>query len=387
MKYYLVYSASISQQPDSAHEIHDVMCADAVANLDYPSLLVYPDYTHVYKNYLSPFKPQAPDDDFVKFYNVQNKLQVVPLPIPKILSHINIRGINSGSFIYKYYFPFHILPHTKIIHTRSWNCVKIAVKHKVPVIYEKHYFQEEPFESEIVNSPFFKIAITQSEPTKESLIKYGMPEDKAVWMHNGFNQAFLARQPEEAENWRKELLKDGRKHLVIYSGALYSFKGIDVLIDTAKLLPQIQFALTGGTDEQLQAYRQLVKEKQVENINFLGWILPLDRLVSLLQAADVLAHPHCSGKSANFTNPLKFFQYIASGTPIVATEIPPLLMFKSAPIAALWCPPDNPNILAQCIEQTLQTYPRKVEGYAENIEFSRQFSCEERAKKILELSV
>ena len=178
-------------------------------------------------------------------------------------------------------------------------------------------------------------------------------------------------------------MKKDRQHLAIYSGALYRFKGIDLLIEVAQQLPHVQFAITGGTPEQVDYYRQLAREKQVENIDFLGWILPRSRLISLLQSADILVHPHCSGEAANFTNPVKFFQYLASGTPIVATEIPPLLPFKSAPIAAGWCQPDNPTEFAQCLTSILQNYGRKLEGYESNIEYAQQFTWEERAVKIM----
>ncbi len=386
MKHYIVYSSQISLKPDSAHEIHDVMCANAVANLGYSTVLVYPDsHKNSQKQFawISPFQPRQPEADFVDFYNVQEKLKVAPLPIPQVINQLNQKWANESTLICRYYFPFHIRPLAQVIHTRSWNFVKTAINNKIATVYERHYFQEQPFEAEIVNSPYFKVAVTQSEPIRESLVKAGMPPEKAIWLDNGFSPSFLVRQPQEAAAWRQELLQQGREHLVIYSGALYRFKGIDMLIDVAKLLPRIQFAVTGGTEEQVETYRQLAKEKQVENINFLGWILPRSRLISLLQAADILAHPHSAGKAADFTNPVKFFQYMASGTPIVATEILPLMPFKSSPMIAFWCEPDNPTAFAQSIQQVLQKYPRKVEGYLESIEFARQFTWEERAKKIL----
>ncbi|HEY9644601.1 MAG TPA: glycosyltransferase, partial [Coleofasciculaceae cyanobacterium] len=252
------------------------------------------------------------------------------------------------------------------------------------VIFELHYFQNKRFESEIVQSPFFQVAITQSALTRASLIEQGMPPEKAVALHNGFEQSFLNRQPQAAEAWRQQLLKHRRQHLVVYSGALYRFKGVDLLIDVAKQLPEIQFVVTGGTETQVQAYRQQAQDKQVDNIEFLGWILPRERLVSLFQAADVLAHPHCSGREADFTNPVKFFQYIASGTPIAVTEISPLMEFKQPGLAMGWCEPDNPIALAQCLKGVLTRYPRKTEGYAENIKFGKQFSWENRITKILD---
>ncbi len=384
MKYYLVYS-QLSQKPDSAHEIHDVMCANATANLGYPSILAYPNKPTSGLNLLpllSPFQLKKPTPSFIDFYDIQEQLKILPLFIPNII-HQGINRFNISSLVCKYYLPIHLRPKIKAVHTRDWNFVKAAVKNKIPTIFERHYFAEKPFEQEVVNNPYFRVSITQSELTKQSLIEAGMPPEKAIWLHNGFNKTFLQRQPNDAQKWRNELLKNERKHLVIYSGALYPFKGVDLLIDVAKELPNIQFAVTGGTEEQVKHYQQLAQNKQVNNITFLGWIVPRNRLISLFQAADVLAHPHLSGKSANFTNPVKFFQYLASGTPIVATEIPPLIFFKKTFPIAVWCQPDSAVIFAESIKKALEIYPRKVEGYQENINYGQGFSWEKRAEKIL----
>ncbi|MDJ0599193.1 MAG: glycosyltransferase [Crocosphaera sp.] len=384
MKYYLVYS-QLSQQPDSAHEIHDVMCANAMANLGYGTVLAYPENPPSKLKLGSlffPFNLQKPNRHFIEFYDIQDRLNILPLFIPDIIRK-GINRFNVSSLVCKYYLPLHLKNKINAVHTRNWNFAKAAVKNKIPTIFERHYFAENKFESEIVNDPYFRVCITQSELTKQSMIEAGMPTEKVIWLHNGFNQTFLERQPNEAQQWREQLLKNNRETLVIYSGALYPFKGIDLLIDVAKCLPKIQFAITGGTEEQVKHYQELAQNKQVDNITFLGWIVPRSRLISLFQAADILAHPHLSGKSANFTNPVKFFQYLASGTPIVATEIPPLMSFKETVPRAVWCPPDDPNIFAQSIQKALELYPRKSTGYQENIEYGKEFSWEKRAEKII----
>ncbi|MBD2243760.1 glycosyltransferase [Nostoc sp. FACHB-888] len=383
---YIFYTRELSLQPDTAHEIHDVLCANAAANLGYSSVLMYPDKKKSSANLLSLIyleKPKKPDREFIEFYDVQEKLKIAALPMPWPIDQIGGKFTNYSTVVTKYFLPVHIRPNSKVVHTRDWNFVKAAVKNKIPTIYERHYFQDQKYEPEIVHSSYFKIAITQSEPIRQSLIEYGMPPEKVIWLHNGFNQSFSIRRPKEAEIWRKELLINRRQHLVVYSGALYPFKGVDLLIDSAKELPEIQFVITGGTEAQVQAYQQLARDKNIENVEFLGWILPRERLVSLFQAADILVHPHCAGKSADFTNPVKFFQYMAAGTPIVATEIPPLMEFKASPLIASWCTPDDPHKLAQCILHTLETYPRKIDGYAASIDFAQQFSWENRITKIL----
>lgn len=143
-KYYIVYSHQISLQPNTAHEIHDVQCADAAANLGYPTVLVYPDSQPTnFKlfNFLLPFQPQPPSQELIEFYDIQSNLKTAPLLLPQQLPFKN-KFTHPSTIICKYYFPLHIFPKTKVLHTRDWNCAKAAVLNKIPTIYESHYFQK-----------------------------------------------------------------------------------------------------------------------------------------------------------------------------------------------------------------------------------------------------
>ncbi|MBD1934717.1 MULTISPECIES: glycosyltransferase [Cyanophyceae] len=384
-KHYIFFTRNVLPQPNVASLVWAAHSANAAANLGYSAVLVYPSKDIKVLNpvdLIFPFRPRTPEKTLVEFYNIQDKLKVAPLPLPWPVDRFGGKLTSSSTIICKYYFPIHILPHTKIVHTRDWNFTKVAIQHKVPVIYEHHHYDSKQFEPEIVHSPFFQVAVTLSETVRENMIQHGMPSEKIIKLHSGLNNLFLIRKPEEAEAWRQKLLVEDRHHIVVYSGGLYPFKGVDLLIDVAEKLPQIQFALAGGTEPQVQAYQQMARKKQVNNVTFLGY-LPQNQLASLLQAADILAHPHRFTEAATFTSPLKFFDYIASGTPIAATEIPPLIEFKSSNIIAGWCEPDNPLKFAECLKQVLETYPRRTEGYTKNIEFAHQFSCENRIAKIM----
>lgn len=384
IKHYIFFTRHTLTTPQ-AHLVQVFNSANGAANLGYSTVLCFlqqglASFNPV--NLLHPFHPRKPAAKLSKFYNIQEKLKVAPLPIPWPIDQIRSKWTNSSTLVCKYYFPIHILPYTKIVHTRDWNFVKAAIKHGVPAIYEHHHHEQKQFEPEVVHNPLFQIAVTVADPIRESMIQCGMPPAKVIKLHNGFNQVFLERHPEAAKVWREKLLVEQRQHLIVYAGALRNFKGIDLLIEVAKTIPQVQFAFAGGNESEVQHYQQLAQEQQTPNVNFLGH-LPQNQLASLLQAADILAHPHCSGQAANTTSPLKLFDYLASGTPIVATEIPPLMEFKSSSAIAGWCEPDNPTQLAQCLQQVLATYPRKIEGYTDNLAFVQQFSWENRISKII----
>ncbi|MBW4683609.1 MAG: glycosyltransferase [Komarekiella atlantica HA4396-MV6] len=382
-KHYVFFIGEELPKPE-AHLVQSTNAANAAANLGYSTVLVYPNKeSRAIKlaKFFRPFQPQKTPIELIKYYNLHDKLKVAPLPMPWPIDHFQRKFTDSNTIATKYYLPFHILPTTKLVHSRNWNFVKAAIKNGVPAIYEHHHHEDKLFEPEIVKSPLFQIAVTVVDTIRETMIKNGIPPEKVIKLHNGFNRLFMQRQPEKAAEWRKKLLKE-RSHLVVYAGALQQFKGIDVLINVASEMPNVQFACAGGKSTEVEYYQQLANEKQVHNITFLGYVLH-DELVSLLQAADILAHPHCSGKAATFTSPLKLFDYFASGTPIVATEIPSLIEFQDTKAIAAWCESDNPTKFAECLKQVLQTHPKKVDGYPDSVEFVKQFSWENRAAKIL----
>ncbi|MCC5635573.1 glycosyltransferase [Nostoc sp. CHAB 5844] len=381
------YTFFISEElpKPEAHIIQSANAANGAANLGYSTVLIYPRTTLAGINPLSllhPYQPQKTPEDLVKYYNLQEKIKVAGLPMPWPIDRMKTKFTNSNTITTKYYFPFHIRATTKLVHAWHWNYIKTAIKHGIPVIYEHHHHENKQFEPEIVNHPLFQIAVTVVDTVRDTMIKNGMPENKVIKLHNGFNRLFMERQPEKAAQWRTKLLQNKRSHLVVYAGALQQFKGIDVLIDVAAQMPDTQFACAGGKPAEVEHYQQLAQAKQVNNINFLGYILHAE-LASFLQAADVLAHPHCSGKAATFTSPMKLFDYLATGNPIVSTTIPSLTEFKNTRAIAAWCEPDNPDQFAAALRFTLEKYPKKIEGYAHIIDFVQQFSWENRAAKIL----
>ncbi|MBW4660511.1 MAG: glycosyltransferase family 4 protein [Drouetiella hepatica Uher 2000/2452] len=384
LKHYIFFTRNTLPQP-RADLVQVANCANAAANLGYSSVLTYlkqqPNWLNL-GDWVEPFKPQFPEENLSSFYNLQDKLKVAALPIPWTLARSPLKGFDPSTIASKYYLPLYMRSRTQIVHTRDWNFVKAAIQNSIPVIYEHHHHESKQFEPEIVNHSLFQIAVTVADTVRETMIESGMPPQKVVKIHNGFNQLFLQRQPEQAKAWRQKLLSSDRSKLAVYSGALHPFKGVDLLIEVAKALPDVQFVFAGGDEAQVAAYRTLCQQQQVFNAKFLGYVLHQD-LASLLQAADVLVHPHCLGKAATFTSPLKFFDYMASGTPIVSTEIPSLMEFKLAGVVAGWCEADRAIALAATLQRVLESHPRRSEGYSDSMAFVQQFSWENRIIKIL----
>lgn len=111
-----------------------------------------------------------------------------------------------------------------------------------------------------------------------------------------------------------------------YTGHLYAGRGISLLLEIARRLPDMTFLFVGGRPEDV-AKRQH-EAVGLPNVRFVGFV-PNSQLPLYQSACDVLALPYSprvAGSSgvdiAAYTNPLKMFEYLAAGRPIIANDLP-----------------------------------------------------------------
>jgi len=127
---------------------------------------------------------------------------------------------------------------------------------------------------------------------------------------------------------RAELSLPNNVTIVLYSGHLYSWKGAETLFAAAALEkenPAVLFVCVGGLPQDVTKYRAKALEQGLANIRYLGHqeksIVP-----KYLAAADILLLPNTDEheESRTQTSPLKLFEYLAAGKPIIASDLPSL---------------------------------------------------------------
>jgi glycosyltransferase involved in cell wall biosynthesis len=149
--------------------------------------------------------------------------------------------------------------------------------------------------------------------------------------------------------------------IVVYTGHLYTWKGVDALALAAGLSPDTIFIFVGGTDSDVESFKR--KYGVMENIRIVGHRQHSE--IPLWQkAADVLVLPNTAKEkiSAYYTSPMKLFEYMASRRPIVATDIPSLRDIVDDE-SVLFVAPDNPKALASGIAEVLSD-PQRAEALA-----------------------
>lgn len=378
----------LQKAPEAAAILYDIHSANAAARLGYPALFAYFDDGGMSLNPANWILPghyiASPATKFKQFYGIDEKIRIFPLPYPWPLVKIKKWMLLRGLLAKRYFFPYHVFPRAGLFWIREdWQLAKEAISNGVATIYVYDHCHDFDFEPKFARSPFLQCAVTVCDVFRNEMIAHGLPREKIITLPGVVNNKFLKRYPQEAEKWRERFIRGGKKILAIYGGALYRFKGIDMLIEVAKRLSKIQFVIAGGGDEQVWHYRETIKSKGVSNVEFIGYISQ-EQLPALFQAADVLLYPHLLGSHGDVGSPLKFFEYMASGGVVVATEVGHMQVFKDQKLVMEWCEPGNPDAFAGALRRTIVKYPRKTEGYVENICFAREFTWEKRMERILQ---
>lgn len=111
------------------------------------------------------------------------------------------------------------------------------------------------------------------------------------------------------------------KEVVVYAGTLESYQGIDYLIDAVPLVAQedgeIGFIIVGGTEKQVELYKERAEKLGVsDKVIFTGQVSQAVAR-TYTGSASILVSPRSSGTNT----PLKIYEQLASGIPLVATSI------------------------------------------------------------------
>jgi glycosyltransferase involved in cell wall biosynthesis len=193
--------------------------------------------------------------------------------------------------------------------------------------------------------------IAISGGVREDLVALGLDAASIEVAHDGFESERFANLPSRADA-RRELRLDDKAAVVVYTGGLMEWKGVEVLVDAARRIPAAMFVIAGGASEDHERVR--ARASGLANVRFDGF-QPPSRVALYLRAADVGVVPNRSKPeiSARYTSPLKVFEAMACGLPLVASDLPSLRELLHHGEDAWLVAPDDPEKLAEGLRKLL----------------------------------
>ncbi len=219
-----------------------------------------------------------------------------------------------------------------------------------------------------------------SEGVEEDLIELGVNPQCIHVAHDGVDLQRFADLPTRNEA-RAALGLEEREHLVVYTGGLMEWKGVDGVLTAARQLPDVQFVIAGGMDADVARLRDLAAD--LPNLRLDGF-QPAERVPLYLAAGDLGLVPNRSTPaiSARYTSPLKVFEAMAAGLPLVCSDLPSLRALLSAEEAE-FVAPDDGRALATGIEGLLADEGRRSRLAAAMAARAAQHSWQARARQLL----
>ena len=109
--------------------------------------------------------------------------------------------------------------------------------------------------------------------------------------------------------------------VVLYTGTFEAYQGLDLLFESMRKViaarPDARLVMVGGEPAQVEAARKSVEALGLSAAVIFTGQRPAEEVPAYLDAATVLVSPRSSGTNT----PLKIYQYLRSGRPIVATRL------------------------------------------------------------------
>lgn len=180
----------------------------------------------------------------------------------------------------------------------------------------------------------------------------------------------------------------GRPPRAGYVGHLYGGRGVELLLDVARRLPQVEFDLVGGRQRELAHWQA---QPQPDNVVFHGFVPPA-QLPELYRTFDVLLMPYQrsvavrSGLSdtARWMSPMKMFEYLAAGKAIVSSDLPVLREVLDHEVNALLVDPEDISAWVAAIERLLEDEALRHQLGARGLEsFTAHYTWTARAEAVL----
>jgi glycosyltransferase involved in cell wall biosynthesis len=250
-----------------------------------------------------------------------------------------------------------------LIFSRDSYILNALTKINVPIVYESHNSRLHTGQNILhkflekrllraARSPNFKCLFSISEALSKYWEQKGVPQRKLFAWHDGFDASLFEKHIDK-NNARSRLNLPIDKTIVTYTGGLYPNRDIENIVYLARDFPDLIFLVIGGPEKNRQYYQKMSREKNIFNINFMGFV-EHNMIPYYLYASDILLALWSSKvPTINYCSPLKIFEYMAAGRTIVAHDFPTIREVLENEKDSILCEPDNFDSLKLSLSKAL----------------------------------
>jgi glycosyltransferase involved in cell wall biosynthesis len=215
--------------------------------------------------------------------------------------------------------------HTDLAYCRDVIAASLAMTSGMPVAFEAHAVPSRGWERalyrRLARSPRLAGIVAISAALRDDLAAEGMAP-----RHGKLLVAHDAADPMPP---RRDRRPTRPRATIGYVGNLYAGRGVELVIELARKLPEADFVFVGGTEQDLDRWR---RSSPPNNVRFRGFVQPAD-VAGEYGRFDIVLLPYprhgirgASGGSdtSKWCSPMKMFESMGSGAAIVASDLPVL---------------------------------------------------------------
>jgi len=244
--------------------------------------------------------------------------------------------------------------------------------------------------------------ITTNSFIKREFVNRGFDEKRFLVVPNGIDldifdldvsreeaiEKLMGGNGERFSVGRTVLPKIKNKKILLYTGSLRlknEKKGVDEILEAIKILNnnEIIFVAVGGNEKDIDHYKQMADNLGIGESVYLFPRQSQEKLALFQKTADILLMPF--PKIAHYEYymcPLKMLEYMASGRPIIASDLPSIREILSDS-NSLICKPGDSKDLAEKIKLLLDNQPLGEELASQASEDAEKYTWSRRAERIM----
>jgi len=316
------------------------------------------------------------------FYSVTENFRITYLPCPLIFSFPSHLGYAAITVLRK------MVSGTSLFYSRHIELAFLAALFGKMSVFESHnYFKARQSPAyylwiKIMQSRLKRTAlVVTTQAGKRSYVKDGIPQEKVMVVPNGVNKKRFDMF-KSIENIKRSVQVPDDRPIIGFCGHLYKGRGIEELLECAGYLKEALFFIIGGEPEDIHRNQKIAEELPITNVKFAGFVLQY-KVPEYLLASDILVMPYTEKTLTHrYMSPMKMFDYMASGRPIVASDFSVIREVLQDRHNAVLVQPGSGHALAEGIKWLLD-HPKLAHNISVQAKKdASQFTWEMRAQRI-----
>lgn len=270
-----------------------------------------------------------------------------------------------------------------LIYARNAKALRVVNSLGTPFVFEAHVLPREPEEQAWMfgQSNFRRLVVISKVLKDDYLAQFpSLQESKILVAHDGAPNVVPTTIDTESVPQR---LRVG------YIGHLYPGKGMEIISQLPQRCPWADIHVFGGREEDLAVWKP--KLNRYANISLHGFI-PHRETPTQLATFDVVLAPYQtrvtvhggSDTAARWMSPLKIFEYMSHGKPIIASDLPVLREVLVNESNALLVPPSDVDAWVAALSRIRQDKGLRLRlGHQARKDFEMRYTWKSRAKSVL----